>query len=207
MRIAIVEDDKNECLQLMEAVGSWINARSLVGSIQAFSSAEDFISAWVPNTFSLVLMDCILSSDEEAPTGLDVVRDIRKKGDDTPVVFVTCSPDFAIEGYTVHAAGYLLKPVSGTALNEVLDSIALPEVLVRIGKCRAGGPRQIRRVRQGSGPLRRVAHNQGNPKGPGHIQGSRSSAFQPWELRRHGSWQRCKPGFCAGHGGLGPGHG
>ena len=68
MRIAIVEDDKNECLQLMEAVGSWINARSLVGSIQAFSSAEDFISAWVPNTFSLVLMDCILSSDEEAPT-------------------------------------------------------------------------------------------------------------------------------------------
>ena len=133
MRIAIVEDDEKTCLQLMQAASSWIDSRFLVGTIQAFSSATDFLSVWVPHAFSLVLFDCILSPEEGAPTGMDLARVLRKRGDDTPIVFITHSPDFAVEGYTVHAAGYLLKPVSVSALNEVLDSIALPEALVRIG--------------------------------------------------------------------------
>ena len=42
--------------------------------------------------------------------GMEVARRLRKNNHNGPIVFLTASPDFAIESYEVQAAGYILKP-------------------------------------------------------------------------------------------------
>lgn len=43
----------------------------------------------------------------------------------TKIVFLTCSPDYAVESYRVKASGYILKPVSKENLFPVLDDLLL----------------------------------------------------------------------------------
>mgnify|MGYP000712500954 CR=1 FL=1 len=42
--------------------------------------------------------------------GIDTARRLRKLGVEAPIIFLTASPDFALESYEVEASGYLLKP-------------------------------------------------------------------------------------------------
>ena len=43
--------------------------------------------------------------------GLDTAREIRKLDSEVPLLFVTATAEYALEGYTVQAYRYLLKPV------------------------------------------------------------------------------------------------
>ena len=51
---------------------------------------------------------------------METARKIRQRGIQTPLVFLTATPDFALESYDVHAFGYLLKPVSEEKLTALL---------------------------------------------------------------------------------------
>lgn len=54
-------------------------------------------------------------------TGIDLGRQIRKTGSDNVIIYITSSEDYALDAYDVHAARYLLKPVSESRLFEALD--------------------------------------------------------------------------------------
>ena len=43
--------------------------------------------------------------------GMEAARALREAQPSCAIIFVTSSRDFSIEGYSVHAAGYVLKPV------------------------------------------------------------------------------------------------
>lgn len=59
----------------------------------------------------------------DAVTGLTVARWLRAHGYAGPIVFVTVSADFAVAGYGVDAAAYLLKPFSRSDVDAVLDKL------------------------------------------------------------------------------------
>lgn len=56
-------------------------------------------------------------------TGMDVARVVRRMGSRVPIVFLTATPEFAVESYEVRASGYLLKPFSEEKLKKVLGRI------------------------------------------------------------------------------------
>ena len=66
--------------------------------LQAYKSGE---------RFHLVILDMRM----EKINGLDTAREIRKLDSDVPLLFVTGTTEYALEGYTVQASRYLLKPV------------------------------------------------------------------------------------------------
>ncbi len=47
-------------------------------------------------------------------TGLDLAAEVRARGDDLPIIFLTSSPEFAVQSYRVQIQDYLLKPVTQT---------------------------------------------------------------------------------------------
>ena len=51
---------------------------------------------------------------------MDAANAIRAAGDGCSIAFTTTSRDFAVEGYKVHAAGYLVKPYSYEELSALL---------------------------------------------------------------------------------------
>ena len=53
--------------------------------------------------------------------GMDTAREIREIDKAAKIVFLTSSPEFALESYSVKASGYIIKPVSYEQLSEVLS--------------------------------------------------------------------------------------
>ncbi len=55
--------------------------------------------------------------------GLEVARKLRKMGRTGAIVFLTASPEYAVESYEVQAAGYMLKPYDIEKLKKLTDRI------------------------------------------------------------------------------------
>ena len=55
--------------------------------------------------------------------GMEAAHKLRRLGMRTPIVFLTTSPDFALESYDVAAFGYLIKPVDNLRLAELMAKL------------------------------------------------------------------------------------
>jgi DNA-binding LytR/AlgR family response regulator len=71
------------------------------------------------NNFDLYLLDIIMPGIG----GMELARQIRRRDANVPIVFLTNSPDYALEAFNVSAVQYIVKPISNTALFPVLDKI------------------------------------------------------------------------------------
>ena len=114
MNIAIVDDEQIE----LEAAENYLrnylteNWSELNFVIQIFSSAEDFLNAFKPGLFRLVILDIRMPEID----GLQLAQIIRARGDDDAnIVFLTGSDDFILNGYRVFAVGYFVKPITNHA--------------------------------------------------------------------------------------------
>ncbi len=55
--------------------------------------------------------------------GISLARELCKKHDDIPIIFVTGADEYISEGYDVQAVHYLLKPVNKDKLEECLNRV------------------------------------------------------------------------------------
>lgn len=55
--------------------------------------------------------------------GIEIARNIRASGTDTEIIFLTSSPEYAVDSYEVKAQNYLLKPVTEEKFFASIDSI------------------------------------------------------------------------------------
>ena len=69
--------------------------------------------------YDIVFLDIYLQD----AMGNELAHRLRAMGYQGKIVFLTASPDFAIESYDVAASGYLLKPISYDRLKAVIDRI------------------------------------------------------------------------------------
>lgn len=77
------------------------------------------------NRFDIVLLDIYMPG----LLGTSVAQELRDMGDECEIIFLTSSPDHAIEAFSLNAAHYLLKPFS-----EQEFYLALDKVFVNIAK-------------------------------------------------------------------------
>ncbi len=71
--------------------------------------------------FDLYLLDMLMPH----MTGIELAQRIRARGEPAALLFLTTSREYAVEAFSVHAAGYLMKPVTQEAFDEaVLDAIS-----------------------------------------------------------------------------------
>jgi len=71
------------------------------------------------NRFDIYILDIIMSNF----SGIETAKEIRAFDKNSPIVFLTSSPEFALEGYKVKALNYVLKPASKEKLFETLDEV------------------------------------------------------------------------------------
>ena len=69
--------------------------------------------------FDILFLDILMGEDEM--NGIDLAKKIRLFDDATSIVFVTSSTDYVLDGYSVRALQYLIKPVDNKILREVLE--------------------------------------------------------------------------------------
>lgn len=127
MRFLAVDDEKpalNRLLRVLE--------QAVPGcEVRGFSYSEDALAEIASNGFR----PNVAFLDVEMPglTGLELAKKIREQSLCTKIVFVTGYSQYALEAYSVHARGYLMKPVTAESIQAELAEMA--EEPVR-GDCR-----------------------------------------------------------------------
>lgn len=122
MRIAVCDDEKPELEKILGLLREYDRARQdLSLTLSAFSGAEsllNFVDEY--GGFDLYILDIVMPETN----GIQLGSSLRKLGEEGMIVYLTNSPDFAVDSYTVEALGYLLKPVGADSLFSCLDKAA-----------------------------------------------------------------------------------
>ncbi len=89
--------------------------------IQTFSSSFDLLE-YLEGTggFDLYLLDILMPHLK----GVELAKRIRSRGEAAEILFLTSSPEYALDAFGVAACGYLLKPVEKEKFDEVLLAAA-----------------------------------------------------------------------------------
>ena len=106
LRIAIVDDDAEDLGRLKDCIRRFFDERAEDCALFAFSDGEDLLYRY-DGTFDLIFLDV----EMRWSNGIDVARAIRERDKDLVILFVSRIAQYAIEGYSVDALDYLLKPV------------------------------------------------------------------------------------------------
>ena len=125
MEIAIVDDVENDRAHMEELVTSWSVEHGEKVELSLFSSGEEFLESFSPGVYSILLLDLFMGGIN----GMETAREVRRRGGTCQIVFVTSSDDYALQGYEVDAANYLLKPVEAPQLEQAME-----HCLSRLGK-------------------------------------------------------------------------
>ncbi len=121
MKIAICEDDQKSAVKLHGDIRHYFeeHAKNQPVEISLFYSGEELLACKHYDTFDAYFLDIYMLDID----GLTVARKIRLTNTAAQVVFCTSSPDFAIDGYSVRALSYLLKPYTPESLSQTLQTL------------------------------------------------------------------------------------
>lgn len=123
MNIAVCDDWIEELDTLMSVLERWQSERKTALRYKVFRSAAEMLDTAREEQFTLYLLDVMMPG----MNGITAAREIREFDDTADIVFLTTSPGFAYESYSVHALDYLLKPIRAELLFPVLDRLWLRE--------------------------------------------------------------------------------
>lgn len=120
MMVAICDDDKLDREMVSDILAQKMKKRREPLQVVCLERGDDLIEQYeegYTSGYDLIFMDIFLPQDN----GLEIIRRLRSYDRNVAVIFLTSSPDYAVESYEVWADGYLLKPVSVDKLENALN--------------------------------------------------------------------------------------
>lgn len=129
IRIAIAEDDPQCFAQLERYIGDYGRETGRVFQITHYDNGEDLVERYRPE-FDLILMDV----DMPFMDGMTAAGYVREQDPEVVIMFVTNLAQYAIQGYSVNALDYILKPVNYFSFSQRLGR-ALQYVKKREDAC------------------------------------------------------------------------
>ena len=107
MRIAIVDDDPDDRARLLSFLDTYFSENGEDYQTEVYEDAVSFLNEYA-FTFDFVIFDI----DMPRLSGIDAAKELRKKDPSVTLMFVTNMPQYALDGYSVEAVDYVLKPFS-----------------------------------------------------------------------------------------------
>lgn len=119
MRIAVCDDNPQE-LERIKGLLDAYRQDTMSGLVyKTYTDGLSLLEDMREGSFDLLLLDVMMP----LINGMQVAHEIREFDDQVKIVFLTTSPEFAVESYAVGAFFYLLKPASRETLFPVLDKL------------------------------------------------------------------------------------
>ena len=119
IRIAICDDD----IKILDEVSMYIkkygeNNEKLNHNVICFDSVKKIINSIDDgNMFDIFILDVYIGDE----MGTLLARDIRKRGIESPIIFLTTSVEHAPESYETGTLRYLIKPIVPQKFYEAMD--------------------------------------------------------------------------------------
>lgn len=122
LKIAICDDNIADLTNMCEIIDLYRTLQRDKHAIKytAFHSAVDLIAAMENGEeYDLVFLDILMP----LLNGMDAAKEIRQFNSSIVIIFLTSSPEFAVESYLVDAYYYALKPIWKDKLFILLDKV------------------------------------------------------------------------------------
>ena len=150
IRIAICDDEPQTAQELAGQLAGCLEERSVTdGSISTFTGGRALLEQ--AGSFDVIFLDIQM----EQPDGMETARQLRRRGDQSLLVFVTVLKELVFDAFETEAYDYLLKPLDAARFRRTMDRVL-----------RTLGPRDGEGIviRRGSGcevvPLRDIVYGE-----------------------------------------------
>lgn len=115
LTIAICDDDENVRNDMDCLIHEYGYLKNIEMNSVCFSNASELLDNKIH--FDIYLLDILMPG----LNGIELASTLRKNGKKSEIIFLTSSPEFAFESYSVQALNYLLKPIDKKQLYSSLD--------------------------------------------------------------------------------------
>lgn len=121
LQLAICDDQIEEMNEVAELLAEYARLHPETPfELRMFQSGHELLECiHTQGGFPFYLLDVMMPE----PDGLALGAAIREGDADAVIIYLTSSPDYALDSYGVQASGYLLKPLKREALFAQLDRV------------------------------------------------------------------------------------
>ena len=122
LQIALCDDEESQRANVIPLLREYAAARpELTARLSVFSSPFDLLDALEEKgPFDLYLLDVVMPG----LSGIELGLRLRERDNSGLLIYLTVSPEFAVDSSAARAFHYLIKPVEAEQLYSVLDSAA-----------------------------------------------------------------------------------
>lgn len=124
IRVAIVEDQEAERSHMRECLDFVAQKEGVQFQVTEFTNGLAFIGSFEP-VYDIVLMDIEMPGMD----GMQAARSMRAVDESVILIFVTSMAQYAVEGYSVDALDFVVKPV-----NKYSFAIKMKRAVARVPK-------------------------------------------------------------------------
>ena len=112
--LSVIDDDESVRESLPDLL------REFGFDARAFSSGREFLSSDYLDATRCLILDVVMPG----MTGLDVQQELRRRGQEIPIIFITGQKDEGIrtQAFNQGAVKFLYKPFSDTALLDAINA-------------------------------------------------------------------------------------
>ena len=119
MRIAVCDDDIKELNRLSKLLNDYREKTKACFTFLTYSDGIALLEDVRTGVFDFMLLDVMMP----LVNGMEIAHEVRAFNGNIKIAFLTSSPEFAVESYSVEAFAYLLKPATADNLFPVLDRL------------------------------------------------------------------------------------
>ena len=120
IKIAFCDDDMEVLHQMNELLDRYRVERNEDITYAAFQSPFELLTEIEKGIRpDILFLDVVMPGQN----GMDVAKEIRQYDTNVKIIFLTSSPEFAVESYTVGAYFYQLKPIWEESFFRLMDSV------------------------------------------------------------------------------------
>ena len=116
VRIALVDDDASYREELIRYLKQYEQESGENFDITAFADGEEILDGYTAS-YDIIVMDIAMTFVD----GMKAAEQIRQMDNEVVIIFITNMPQYAMNGYTVDALDYVLKPLSYYAFSQRID--------------------------------------------------------------------------------------
>ena len=129
LKIAFCDDDLEILKELGILLDKYKTERDEDLTCTVFQSPLELLAAIEKGfSFDILFLDILMPGEN----GIETAKEIRQYDNNMKIIFLTSSPEFAVQSYTVGAYFYQLKPVWEESFFRLMDSVRSKEGITRI---------------------------------------------------------------------------
>lgn len=123
IKIAVVEDESEQAELICSLLYQYKKNTGIDLVVSSYSDGDEFLDSFSPGAYDILLLDIQMKRID----GLTAAKKSRTLDNRVVIIFITNIVQYAVQGYSVQALDFLVKPIDYKTLSSKMD-LAIEQV-------------------------------------------------------------------------------